>query len=248
MTPLFARSSLRHLARHRWLVALSVLGIALGVAVVIAIDLANESARRAFLLSTEAAAGRATHQVTAGPAGIAETAYVALRVELGAHEAAPVVEGYARSVSIRLARSTCSASILLPTAPSAVTRASSHDSISARSCWSLRGSSPPALQKPWVCTPVTVCRCPSMASRATCGSRGYLRRKTRRAHGHSKTCSSPISRPHRSSSAREVDFRASISPSRIHRPAVIGLPRSRVRFPRAPTCPRPRRAAALWTR
>jgi putative ABC transport system permease protein len=40
-----------------------VLGVALGVAVVVSIDLANASARRAFTLSSEAVTGRATHQV-----------------------------------------------------------------------------------------------------------------------------------------------------------------------------------------
>ena len=42
------RLALRHLGRHPWQVGLAVLGIALGVAVAVSIDLANESARRAF--------------------------------------------------------------------------------------------------------------------------------------------------------------------------------------------------------
>ena len=52
-----------------------LLGIALGVAVVIAIDLANESSRRAFLLSAEALVGKATHQVRGGPSGIPELSF-----------------------------------------------------------------------------------------------------------------------------------------------------------------------------
>jgi len=44
-----------------------ILGITLGVAVAIAIDLANVSASRAFDLSTEAVAGRTTHQIIGGP-------------------------------------------------------------------------------------------------------------------------------------------------------------------------------------
>ena len=55
--------------RHPWQSLLMVLGITLGVAVVVAIDLANASASRAFDLSTEAVAGRATHQIDGGPAG-----------------------------------------------------------------------------------------------------------------------------------------------------------------------------------
>jgi putative ABC transport system permease protein len=99
LTTLFLRLSTRHLSRHAWLAALSVVGIALGVAVVVAIDLANDSARRAFALSTEAVLGKATHQIVAGPSGVPETVYVRLRVDQGAREAAPVVEGYARSAS-----------------------------------------------------------------------------------------------------------------------------------------------------
>ena len=57
------RASARHLARHPWQAALSVLGIALGVAVVVSIDLASESARRAFALAAEGVTGRATHQI-----------------------------------------------------------------------------------------------------------------------------------------------------------------------------------------
>jgi putative ABC transport system permease protein len=74
---------------------LSVLGIAVGVAVVISIDLANESARRAFALSSQGITGRATHHVVGGPTGLDEAIYVALRRDLGISAAAPVVEGYA---------------------------------------------------------------------------------------------------------------------------------------------------------
>ena len=47
-----------------------MLGIALGVAVAVSIDLANDSARRAFALATEAVTGRATHQIVGGPVGL----------------------------------------------------------------------------------------------------------------------------------------------------------------------------------
>ncbi len=58
-----------------------LLGIMLGVAVVVSIDLANESASRAFDLSVESVAGRATHQITGGPAGLDEAVYTRLRRE-----------------------------------------------------------------------------------------------------------------------------------------------------------------------
>lgn len=89
------RASLRYLARHPWLIVLSVVGIALGVAVVVAIDLASESARRGFTLSVEALSGRATHQIVGGPQGLAETAYRRLRIDARVRASAPIVEGYA---------------------------------------------------------------------------------------------------------------------------------------------------------
>ena len=68
MTPTLLKTSLRHLLRHPWQVGLAMLGVALGVAVVVSIDLANGSAKRAFTLSAETVAGRATHQILGGPA------------------------------------------------------------------------------------------------------------------------------------------------------------------------------------
>lgn len=74
---------------------LSVLGVALGVAVVVAIDLANTSAARAFELSAETVTGKATHQVVGAGEGLDESVYRTLRVDTGIERAAPVVEGYA---------------------------------------------------------------------------------------------------------------------------------------------------------
>ena len=48
----------RYLTRHLWQTALMVLGITLGVAVVVAIDLANVSASRAFDLSENETKGQ----------------------------------------------------------------------------------------------------------------------------------------------------------------------------------------------
>ena len=96
MSGLLLRSSLRHLGRHPLLTGLSVIGIALGVAVVVAIDLASGSARRAFDLSNESVNGRTTHQVVgATPESLVDGIYVTLRRDLGIATAAPVVEGYA---------------------------------------------------------------------------------------------------------------------------------------------------------
>ena len=86
------RSSLRYLCQHPCQLGLSLLGVALGVAVVVAIDLANESARRAFLLSTQSIVGRATHQIVGGPNGLSEDVYHRLRVTGKIRAIAPVVE------------------------------------------------------------------------------------------------------------------------------------------------------------
>ncbi|MCH7653342.1 MAG: ABC transporter permease [Chloroflexi bacterium] len=95
MSAILWRSSLRYLFQHPWQVGLSILGVALGVAVVVSIDLANQSAKRSFNLSTDAVAGRATHLIVAGPSGLPEEVYTRLRVEGGIRNIAPVVEGYA---------------------------------------------------------------------------------------------------------------------------------------------------------
>jgi putative ABC transport system permease protein len=67
------------------------LGIALGVAVVVSIDLANVSAGRAFELSTETITGKATHQITGGPNGLDDRVYVELRRSGLVDAAAPVI-------------------------------------------------------------------------------------------------------------------------------------------------------------
>jgi putative ABC transport system permease protein len=93
-SPLLWRSGLRYLVRHPWQFGLAVLGVALGVAVVVSIDLANASAGRAFALSTEAVTGKATHEVVGGPGGLPDDAFRRLVVDAGIERAAPVVEDY----------------------------------------------------------------------------------------------------------------------------------------------------------
>ncbi|NPV85632.1 MAG: ABC transporter permease [Anaerolineae bacterium] len=92
------RVSWRFLLRHRWQSGLMILGIAVGVAVVVAIDLANESAWRAFALSKEAVLGKATHQIVgSGDEGLNETVYVMLRRQGVIGKMAPVVREYVSS-------------------------------------------------------------------------------------------------------------------------------------------------------
>jgi putative ABC transport system permease protein len=90
----------RYLWRHSLQTILMISGIALGVAVVVAIDLANASASRAFAYSTESVAGRATHRISAGTSGLDESIYTTLRRQSGMPPLAPVVSDYVSSPQI----------------------------------------------------------------------------------------------------------------------------------------------------
>ncbi len=94
MKPLLWRASLRHLRRHPWQLSLATLGVGLGVAVMIAIDVASGSAQRAFELSSSTLTGRATHSVEGGAEGLPAETYKRIRLELGIRPAAPIVESY----------------------------------------------------------------------------------------------------------------------------------------------------------
>ena len=92
--------SLRTLLRHPLQFAIMTLGIALGVAVMVSIDLANVSAARAFDLSTTAVTGRATHAIIGSTQSVEESLYVHLRTDpdwRGNLESAPLVIAYAVS-------------------------------------------------------------------------------------------------------------------------------------------------------
>jgi putative ABC transport system permease protein len=97
---LLTRASVRHLTGHRLQSVLSVLGVALGVAVVLSIDLAISSARTGFQISAETVAGRATHVVVSESGTLDESLIGVLRVDLGLAAAAPVVEGYVSSAQV----------------------------------------------------------------------------------------------------------------------------------------------------
>jgi putative ABC transport system permease protein len=100
-TPLISRSTIkigwRHLMRSPWQTLLMTLGIMLGVAVVVAIDLANESASVAFNLSTEAITGRTTDQISQNPDGLDESSYAALRRAGLPYPSAPLIREYVTS-------------------------------------------------------------------------------------------------------------------------------------------------------
>lgn len=93
MTQSVLRAGRRALWRHPVQLLLAVAGVALGVAVVIGMDLANQSASTAMRQSVQAVTGRTTHQIFGGPEGLPESLYVKLRTRVGLWRATPVVEG-----------------------------------------------------------------------------------------------------------------------------------------------------------
>jgi len=94
------RVMLRAILRRPFQAAMFILGVALGVAMMVAIDIANASATRAFGIFTESLTGRTTHQIVGGPSGVPYELYRQLRLELGVREAAPVVTAYAQALEL----------------------------------------------------------------------------------------------------------------------------------------------------
>ncbi len=95
-SPLLLRAGLRYLLRHRWQGLLALSGIALGVAVVLAVDLANSGARAAFELSARQLQGKATHRLAVPGATLPDAVYVNLKRQPGAPPMAPVVSDWVR--------------------------------------------------------------------------------------------------------------------------------------------------------
>jgi putative ABC transport system permease protein len=92
MTGLFARLILRPLCREPARGLLSLAGVALGVAVMLAIQLANRGALGGFSAAIDAVAGRAALQISCPPLGIEEERFAELAWLREFGVAAPVVE------------------------------------------------------------------------------------------------------------------------------------------------------------
>ncbi|HPQ96350.1 MAG: ABC transporter permease [Thiothrix sp.] len=91
LNPLLLRASWRFFSHHPWQLWLTLLSIALGTAVMVAVDIANQSARYSFGRSVNALSGSLTHELTAASGLIPDTFYRQLRVEWGERTAVPVV-------------------------------------------------------------------------------------------------------------------------------------------------------------
>lgn len=83
----------RFFVRHPLQLALAILGIAIGVAAAVSVDLAVSSARAAFQSSMTALLGATTHHLVGTGRDIDETLYPLLRREFPEITMAPVVEG-----------------------------------------------------------------------------------------------------------------------------------------------------------
>ena len=86
--------SWRHGTHHRLRTALTFFGIALGVAVVVAIAVVNRSLSTSFQSTIDRIAGKAVLQVANGESGIAESLYPIIRDTAGVQDAAAAVEGF----------------------------------------------------------------------------------------------------------------------------------------------------------
>jgi putative ABC transport system permease protein len=92
VTALLLKASARFYLRHPWQLALAIAGIGLGVAVYVGVDLASDSARRAFELSADAVTGRTTHRLLPVGGELPDDVFRELVVDRGISGAAPVIE------------------------------------------------------------------------------------------------------------------------------------------------------------
>lgn len=93
MRRLFSRFIVHRLLQERLRTATTVVGIALGIAVVIAIQLANASSLRGFETALESVAGRTSIEIRGAGSGIAEEALVPLGWLREFGRVSPVIEG-----------------------------------------------------------------------------------------------------------------------------------------------------------
>ena len=92
MIPALLQVALRQWGTHRLRVAVTTLGIALGVAVFFAIRTANAALLDSLTLTVERLAGKSTLEVSAGEAGFPEETLDTVRATPGVQLAEPVIE------------------------------------------------------------------------------------------------------------------------------------------------------------
>lgn len=90
--PALLRAGLRYQLRHRWQAALALIGITMGVAVVLAVDLASAAARASFALSAAQLQGKATHRLVGAAEAVPDALYRQLFTAPGHPPIAPVID------------------------------------------------------------------------------------------------------------------------------------------------------------
>ncbi|MFP5380462.1 MAG: hypothetical protein ACLGHP_12095, partial [Vicinamibacteria bacterium] len=93
MTHLFHTFIVRRLAGERLRTATTIVGVALGIAVVIAIQLTNASSVRGFETALDTMAGKTSVEITGSGAGVDETVLPSLGWLREFGDVSPVIEG-----------------------------------------------------------------------------------------------------------------------------------------------------------
>jgi putative ABC transport system permease protein len=104
MFRLLTTISWRHVRRHRLRTCLTFLGMALGVAVIVAIALVNRSLTTSFQSAIEQIAGKAVLQVSNSESGFAETLFPTIRDTDGVADVAAAVDGFLPVSGVRSER------------------------------------------------------------------------------------------------------------------------------------------------
>jgi putative ABC transport system permease protein len=97
LCPTLLRAGLRYQLLHRWQALLALSGIVMGVAVVLAVDLANSAANASFSLSSQHLRGTATHRVIGSAGALPDSIYRQLFTTAGHPTMTPVISTYVRA-------------------------------------------------------------------------------------------------------------------------------------------------------
>ena len=96
---IFCRHAARYYLRHKMLALLNILGIALGVAVFVSVQIVNYSALQSFRASIDIVSGKANLEIVGNGLPFKETLYPNIRTLPGVIAATPLVETVATPVS-----------------------------------------------------------------------------------------------------------------------------------------------------
>ena len=86
--------SIGYIKKHLLQSILLLIGIAFSVALIVSVDIANQSASRSFSLSKEILSTKSTHHILGTYSDFDEEIYKSLKLELGLKNLAPIVEDY----------------------------------------------------------------------------------------------------------------------------------------------------------